>query len=152
MHLVSLFSVLGHRLPMRTRFPTFLVASVWSRYGSPGDAAREFAEHYATFEHHASLMRDRWQQRWDEDLSRLASRHPSLARGSTLDLSLPAFAPYPALRLIPARLTWCRLRLIAMLNECCPLIFRLLPESGSPTSLFAQMAFACRSVLRNATS
>jgi hypothetical protein len=145
--LVTLFSALGHDLPIPVRFPTALFASVWSGFGAPADAAADFAEHYATFSEHADFMAHRWQRRWDVDLSRVAGEHPALLTAPSLD----AFALCAPLQAIPARLTWTRLRLMALLNGSIDSVDRLIPDGrAGASSLFAQLHAGCRFVLSTA--
>jgi hypothetical protein len=151
MRLFLLFSALGHDPPSKARFPIFLLADIWSSYGENPKPAVAFVKKYAQFLKHVDFMEHSWQRRWDEDLARLIADHPSILTQSQLDTGSADFSAYPALRALPPRLTWSRLRLIAMLHAHDATIRRLIPDNRNPVfSLVTQLYSACRAVMSTA--
>jgi hypothetical protein len=151
MGLFALFTAVGHDLPVSARFPYFLLADVYSKFGAPTDPEADFIANYGSFVKHSAFMAQKWQRRWDEDLSRILRDYPAIANATSIDAGHPALGAYPALRVIPLRLVWSRIRLIQMLNEQYGTIMKFIPSgSRAPLSLIAQLHSCCRSVIATA--
>ena len=150
---VTLCIALGFNLPTPVRFPTFILADIWtSCLTEPGAKRSEqqkreyFISHYGEFCKHADYMAHHWKVRYDEALGKIVRFGKGIYKQNPLETESLQFSSEPILLSLPRHIVYSRVQLFRLLDGYVNDMVKVV-ELGNNESLLGLLFGACRAAI-----